>query len=84
MQHLSISRIDFGKYGAWYFHKSIEDNDYYILLSLFGIHSSSDGFSTTNQIMSIITDVIFCYNLSFLSDAITLVGIYSSICLNLH
>ena len=81
------SRIDFGKvqYGGPFTNEEVEDTKTVLrlsvlLLSLFGFHLSSDGFSTTNHILSkscpsslMLLGLIA--NPFFTSDVITLVGI---------
>ena len=81
------SRIDFGKvqYGGPFTNEEVEDTKTVLrlsvlLLSLFGFHLSSDGFSTTNHILSkscpsSLMLLVFISNPSFISDVITLVGI---------
>ena len=81
------SRIDFGKvqYGGPFTNEEVEDTKTVIqlsilLLSLFGFHLSSDGFSTTNHILSkscpsSLMLLLVIANPSFFSDVITLVGI---------
>ena len=81
------SRIDFGKvqYGGPFTNEEVEDTKTVLrlsvlLLSLFGFHLSSDGFSTTNHILSkscpsSLMLLCFISNPSFFSHAITLVGI---------
>ena len=81
------SRIDFGKvqYGGPFTNEEVEDTKTVLrlsvlLLSLFGFHLSSDGFSTTNHILSkscpsSLMLLLLISNPSFFSDVITLVGI---------
>ena len=81
------SRIDFGKvqYGGPFTNEEVEDTKtvlrlLVLLLSLFGFHLSSDGFSTSSHILnkscpSSVTLLLLVANPSLISDVITLVGI---------
>ena len=81
------SRIDFGKvqYGGPFTNEEVEDTKtvlrlLVLLLSLFGFHLSSDGFSTTNHILrkscpSSLSLLLLIANPSLISDIITLFGI---------
>ena len=81
------SRINFGKvqYGGPFTNEEVEDTKtvlrlLVLLLTLFGFHLSSDGFSTTSHILSkscpsSLMLLAFIANPSFFSDVITLVGI---------
>ena len=81
------SRIDFGKvqYGGPFTNEEVEDTKTVLrlsvlLLSLFGFHLSSDGFSTVNHILSkscpsSLMLLSLISNPSFFSDVITLAGI---------
>ena len=81
------SRIDFGKvqYGGPFTNEEVEDTKtvlrlLVLLLSLFGFHLSSDGYSTSNHVLykSCPSSFILLYfigNPSFLSTLITVLGI---------
>ena len=81
------SRIDFGKvqYGGPFTNEEVEGTKtvlrlLVLLLSLFGFHLSSDGFSTTSHLLSkscpsSVTLLLLVANPSLISDVITLVGI---------
>ena len=81
------SRIDFGKvqYGGPFTNEEVENTKtvlqlIVLLLSLFGFHLSSDGFSTSSHILSkscpsSLTLLLLVGNPSLISDLITLIGI---------
>ena len=86
-QNTYPSRIDYGKiqYGGPFTNEQVEDTKtvlrlLVLLVSLFGFHLSSDGFSTANYILSrtcpsSLILLYFISNPSFISNLITLFGI---------